>query len=147
MVKFHEALSERTVYLRYFGLSSTRRRVAHERLSRICFVDYDRQMVLVAEDENAATKARQIIAVGRLSKLHVRNEAEFALVVRDDYQGQRLGEELLRRLTDIGRKEKLSRISALILRENNAMQAIAKKLGYQITSHPDPTLVAAGLDL
>ena len=147
MVKFHEALSERTVYLRYFGLSSTRHRVAHERLSRICFVDYDRQIVLVAENEDPGTKLRQIIAVGRLSKLHVRNEAEFAIVVRDDCQGQGLGEELLRRLTEIGRKEKLSRISALMLRENNAMQAVAKKLGYQITSHPDPSLVTASLDL
>jgi acetyltransferase len=37
MVKFHRALSERSVYMRYFHLISLDYRVAHERLTRICF--------------------------------------------------------------------------------------------------------------
>src|SRR6202158_656829 len=49
MVKFHETLSDRSVYLRYFGSLSLKRRVAHERLIRICFGDYDRELALVAE--------------------------------------------------------------------------------------------------
>ena len=49
MVKFHETLSERSVYLRYFHLMNLSQRIAHERLTRICFIDYDREMALVAE--------------------------------------------------------------------------------------------------
>ncbi len=49
MVKFHATLSERSVYLRYFHLMNLPQRVAHERLTRICFIDYDREMALVAE--------------------------------------------------------------------------------------------------
>ena len=49
MVKFHETLSDRTVYLRYFNSMSLDRRTAHERLLRICHGDYDREMVIVAE--------------------------------------------------------------------------------------------------
>src|SRR6059036_1547447 len=49
MVKFHETLSDRTVYLRYFSSLSLAARTAHERLVRICFSDYEREMVLVAE--------------------------------------------------------------------------------------------------
>jgi acetyltransferase len=48
-VKFHETLSDRTVYLRYFNFMSLDRRTAHERLLRICHGDYDREMVIVAE--------------------------------------------------------------------------------------------------
>jgi hypothetical protein len=44
MSKFHETLSDGSVYMRYFSLLSLSSRVAHERLVRICFVDYDRVM-------------------------------------------------------------------------------------------------------
>ena len=66
MVKFHEALSERTVYQRYLQMLHLSQRIAHERLTRICFIDYARQMALVAEREVPGTGEKQIIAVGRL---------------------------------------------------------------------------------
>src|SRR5208283_1130707 len=91
MVKFHETLSDRTVYLRYFATLSLSRRVAHERLLRICFGDYDREMALVAERADPATGERQIIAVGRINKLHGKNEAEVAVLVADQYQNLGLG--------------------------------------------------------
>ena len=52
MVRFHETLSERSVYLRYFHLMNLEQRTTHERLTRICFIDYDREMALVAERRN-----------------------------------------------------------------------------------------------
>src|SRR5581483_5821326 len=69
MIKFHQALSERTVYLRYFQPLKLSQRTAHERLTRICFTDYDREMPLVVERKKADGD-REILAVGRLSKLH-----------------------------------------------------------------------------
>ena len=49
MVDFHKELSERSVYLRYFQPLKFSQRTAHERLTRICFIDYNREMALVAE--------------------------------------------------------------------------------------------------
>src|SRR5205823_1816906 len=49
MVKFHQGLSERSVRLRYFAPLKLGQRVAHERLTRVCFNDYDRELALVAE--------------------------------------------------------------------------------------------------
>jgi acetyltransferase len=112
MVKFHETLSDRSVYLRYFCSLSLSRRVAHERLLRICFGDYDREMALVAERTDPGTGERRIIAVGRMNKLHAGNEAEVAVLVSDQYQKLGLGNELLRRVIQIARDEKLSRVSA-----------------------------------
>ena len=91
MVKFHETLSDRSVYLRYFCSLSLSRRVAHERLLRICFGDYDREMALVAERTDPATGERRIMAVGRMNKLHGKNEAEVAVLVSDQYQKLGLG--------------------------------------------------------
>ena len=101
MVKFHETLSERSVYLRYFHLMKLSQRTAHERLTRICFIDYDREMALVAEREWEAAE-REVLAVGRLSKLHGRNEAELAAVAIDEAQHKGLGTELYRSADSVG---------------------------------------------
>ncbi len=145
MVKFHKTLSEQSIYLRYFHLMKLSHRVAHERLLRRCFIDYDRDMVLVVERQDAETDNQEILAVGRLSKLHGFNEAEFAMVVSDPYQHQGLGTELLRQLVQIGRDEGLARIGADILPENRAMQRICEKVGFHLERSVD--LIKADLDL
>ena len=108
MVKFHETLSERSVYLRYFHLMNLEQRIAHERLTRICFIDYDREMALVAERRNPETGESEILGVGRMMKIHGTNEAEVAVLVSDQWQGRGLGKELLARLLIVGADEKLS---------------------------------------
>ena len=68
MVKFHETLSERSVYLRYFCSLSLSTRVEHERLVRICFGAYDRGMALVADYKDPRTGEHQVLGVGRLQR-------------------------------------------------------------------------------
>lgn len=131
-VKFHQTLSEETVYLRYAHLVKLSQRTAHERLSRLCFIDYDREMALVTEYVNPETGQAQIIGIGRLSKLHGTSEAEFSMLVSDRFQRQGLGTELLRRLVQIARDENLDRITADILSNNMAMQRISEKLGFRL---------------
>jgi len=72
----------------------------------------------VAEYHHPQTATREILAVGRLSKLHGTNEAEFAMLVGDRHQHQGLGTELLSRLLQVGRDEHFDRITAEILAEN-----------------------------
>src|SRR5262249_11574998 len=120
LVAFHGTLSDRTVSLRYFHPMKLSTRVAHERLTRICFIDYDREMALVAEATRPDTSDREILGVGRLSKIRGTDEAEFALVISDRFQRQGLGEAILSRLLQIGRDEKIVRIFGLILPENVA---------------------------
>jgi acetyltransferase len=147
MVKFHETLSDHSVYLRYFCTLSLSRRVAHERLLRICFGDYDREMALVAERTDPGTGERRIIAVGRLNKLHGRNEAEVAVLVSDQYQKLGLGNELLRRVLQFARDERLSQVSAEMLPDNIGMQIIMKRFGFRIRTGEDPSSLQAYLDL
>jgi len=132
MVKFHEGLSEQSVYLRYFHALGLTQRIAHERLTRICFIDYDRQMALVAERTAPDTGAREILAVGRLSKTPAENEAEIALLVSDRYQRLGIGSEMLRRLIEVGRAEKLARIKAEILPENHVTQKVLSRQGFKL---------------
>jgi acetyltransferase len=147
MVKLHETLSERTVYFRWLHMLGLSQRIAHERLIGICFIDYDREMALVAEYRNPQTEQDQIIGVGRLIKTRGTNEAEFALLITDRFQGKRLGTELLRRLIQVGRDEKLQRVIGDILAENLEMQTICKKLGFRLWYSLEDQAMKAELDL
>jgi len=147
MVKFHETLSDRSVYLRYFCTLSLSRRVAHERLLRICFGDYDREMALVVERTDPGTGERRILAVGRMNKLHVRNEAEVAVLVSDQYQRLGLGNELLRRVIQVARDEKLSQVSMEMLSDNIAMQILGRRFGFRVRAGEDLTSIQVYLNL
>ena len=146
VAKFHETLSDRSVYQRYLHMLKLSQRVAHERLTRICFIDYDREMALVAEAKDASGEPR-IIAVGRLKKTHGANEAEFALIISDEFQGRGLGAELLRRLLEVAKDEKMNRVTADILPDNFVMQRICEKAGFELKRSADDPVVKAALEL
>ena len=147
MIKFHEGLSDESVYLRYFQRVKLSARTAHQRLSRVCFLDYDREMALLAELHELQTGARKIIAVATLSKFPTKSEGDVAVLVSDDYHGQGLGKELVRRLVDFAREEGLRRVVASTMLENVGMCAIFKKLGFQLSTDFEEQLVNATLML
>jgi len=148
MAEFHSTLSDRTVYLRYFASLSLSARISHERLLRICFGDYEREMVLITEYYDPHKEKNVIIGVGRLSKLRGGDdEAEVAVLISDQYQRKGLGLELLQRVIDVARDEKLSRVSSEMLRDNLGMQVISKKLGFQLSLRMDSPSIKAILDL
>ena len=139
MRKFHELLSDETVYLRYFHMAKLDTRIAHERLVRKCFIDYDREMALVAELGSADSKVPVIVGVGRLSRRPLSEEAELAVVVADRYQHQGLGGELVARLVKIARTEGLKRIVAEFHSENSAIRHMAVHGGATVERTSDPS--------
>lgn len=138
MAKFHEMLSDETVYLRYFHMAKLDTRVAHERLLRKCFIDYDREMALVAELSSTDSEVPLIVGVGRLSRRPLSQEAELAVVVADRYQHQGLGGELIGRLVKIARAEGLKRIVAEFHSENSAIRHLAVHGGASVEPTSDP---------
>ncbi len=132
MVRLHETLSEQSVYYRYFTAVSLEQRTRHARLARLCFIDYDREVALVAVHDNPRTGRSEILGVGRLCKAHGRNEAEFALVVSDSWQRRGLGTLLMGRLVEIGRAEGLTRLTGTILGENHAMRRVCERAGFRL---------------
>jgi acetyltransferase len=147
MVKFHETLSERSVYFRYLHMLGLSQRTAHDRLTRICFNDYDREIALVADYENPVSGQHEILGVGRLTRIPGRNEAEFAILVSDQWQRRGLGIELTDRLKQIARDEKIQRVVGDIHPENQAMQAICRKLGFNLNYSIEDQIVKVQLDL
>jgi len=148
MVKFHEALSEESVYMRYFHMMNLDQRTAHDRLTRICFIDYDREMALVAEHTDPDTGEREILGVSRMSRRGaVPDEAEFSVLVSDRFQRRGVGTLLVGRILEVSRAEDLRRITAEILFDNRPMQSISKKLGFHLRRDTEEMVVKADLDL
>jgi len=136
MVKFHQSLSEESVHFRYFGSLSVEKRIAHERLIRTCFNDYDREIALVAELKKPEAPP-EILGVGRLVRTHELDEAEFAILIADAWQGKGLGSALLKRLVETGRAEKFRRITGLILGENRTMLEVCRNTGFNLQWQSD----------
>jgi acetyltransferase len=148
MVRFHELLSEESVYLRLFHMAQLSMRVAHERLIRKCFIDYDREMALVTElitDPHTRSACRlSRVSSSRVSSLE---EAEIGVIVADKFQHQGLGAELIKKLVDIARTENIKRIVADFHSENSAVRHLAKHGGATVTRTSDATCFRIQLDL
>lgn len=144
IIAFHQQVSDQSVYLRYFHAMKYSARVAHERLTRICFNDYDREIALVAEIRDPSPA---ILGVCRLTRKHGIPEAEFAMLVADPHQRQGIGTELLTRLVEVACWEGIQRLTGEILSENEAMRRLCKRIGFQLEPAGEPGILHASLAL
>jgi acetyltransferase len=147
VAEFHERLSDRSVRFRYFHAFQLGARVTHERLRQRCFIDYDRELALVAEPAVPDPDQPQILAIGRLRRLHRSGDAEFAIVVADGFQRQGLGRKLLTSLIDAAQAEGVTRLMAEMLRDNTAIQSLCRQFGFSLTSDPWDNVIRATLPL
>jgi acetyltransferase len=141
IVAFHKELSENSVRQRYFEFMSLDERVAHERLIRICFTDYDREWTTVAEVEKS--ERAEIIGVARLYRVPGTAYARFAMIIKDNYHNLGLGTQLLQHLIMIAKQEKVEMVDARILSENAGMIKICERLGFEISPDKDPYVTRA----
>ena len=126
LARFHATLSEASVYKRYFLLLPFEFRTRHERLMRLCCIDYDRHMALIAE----RSSQREIVGVGRLIQSAWRNEAEIAVIVCDAFQHKGIGRALVRRLIQFACDKKIQLLTASVLVENVAMRKLLEGEGF-----------------
>lgn len=122
--------------------------ITREYIERLVTVDYSRDMALAA---TAMLDEETLIGVAR----YVRDAAgkgggdaaEFAIVVADAWQGRGIGGRMLGRLIEVARRRGLKRLYGDILAVNRPMLELARKLGFKLGRHEDPTLTRASLDL
>jgi acetyltransferase len=141
MVDFHHQLSETSVYMRFFLPLKLDFRVSHERLFTKCFIDYDREIGLVAEylDEEGA---RRIAGIARLIRKHSDNSAEVAFLVADKFQNRGLGTHMLERTIQIARREGISILEGATLSDNYNMKEMFIKAGFHFAPPEDGVATA-----
>jgi len=147
LVRFHSTLSDQSVYRRYFSFMSLESRIRHERLTRMCFIDYDRQMALIAERSSSDSCAGEIVGVGRLMKVPEKDQAEIAVLVSDAFQNRGIGSALLKRLIEFARGEKVQLLVASFLSENLPIERLFRSHGFIFSDGMDPETRHAQLRL
>ncbi len=130
LVQFHKDLSDKSIRQRYFEFVSFDARTAHERLLRICFSDFNREIALVAEVETEGCKT--IGGVIRLIKAPGLNRWDLKLIISDRFQGKGMGKLLMKQILYVARQEKIEEIMAYVLEENNGMIALLQANGFDL---------------
>jgi len=126
LVGLFESLSQRSVYLRFF---SPMKRLPHSMLALFTQIDYDRHIALVALSESKSKE--EMLGVARIIYERNLKEAEFSVVVGDQWQGKGIGAALLQRCLKIAGEQGLERVSGVVLAENTQMLALGKKMGFK----------------
>jgi acetyltransferase len=106
------------------------KRTTHKMATRYCFIDYDREMAIVAEVEEEGEK--KLIGVGRLVMEHDGQTAEYAVLVIDKWQGKKLGTMLTEYCIEIGKAHGLKRVTAVTTPENARMIEVFRRLGFRL---------------
>ncbi len=131
VVSFHAGLSEETVKARYGKVRSLTERTAHERLTRICYVDYDRQFALVAEVQ---TPDGPVIAgIARVSRIAASEDRHLTLVVADAWQRHGIGAKLVQSAIAVARGEQVANLVAEVAPGNVPMRELLVSEGFSIT--------------
>lgn len=124
------ALSEETLRTRFFGSPQIDRNF----LIRFCNIDYDREIAIHALVER---NGKTIIIGGfRLISEAEPDVAQFAILVRDDYQDKGLGRQLMEVMLDVAKDKKLKEVYGLVLTDNLKMLALCRAIGF--TSRLEP---------
>ena len=106
----------------------------HEMRTRYCNIDYDREIGIVAEIMDKGGK-RHILGVSRIIMTPGQNdEAEYALIVSDEWQRKGLGSEFLDYTIEIARDKGLKKLTGVVLKDNVPMITLCKEKGFKVES-------------
>ena len=138
MRSFVQRLSAETGFQRLMSP----RKPTEEELRRWTFVDGVREVALVATvREDTGERLAGVVRYVR-EDANANAEAEFAMVLADDWQRRGLGKELLRRLIACARQQGVMRLVGMTLSTNLAMRSLAKRLGFRSRRSPESATLA-----
>ena len=123
------------------------RRLSAEEIRRFTDIDDQREMALIATTP-VDGRERQIGVARYVKDESVPGEAEFAIVLADDWQGRGLGRKLLASLLAAAHADGVQRAVATTLSSNDAMLALARRLGFTLAPNPAaPSITNLTLEL
>jgi acyl-CoA hydrolase/RimJ/RimL family protein N-acetyltransferase len=126
--EFFYAFSDESLYRRFMSMLKS---MPHERLQTFAVIDYTQDMVILAINKKGEDK-EEVIGIGQYSVDDVTHTADIAFAVRDNYQGQGIGTELLNYLTVLAKKQGLLGFTADVLFDNISMLRVFDKMGFDI---------------
>ncbi|HNW99807.1 MAG TPA: bifunctional acetate--CoA ligase family protein/GNAT family N-acetyltransferase [Candidatus Cloacimonadota bacterium] len=103
---------------------------SHEVAVRYCFIDYDREIAIVAETMIEGQK--KLIGVGRIVADPDHETVEYAVLVPEAWQNKKLGSLLTDFCLEISAKWHLKKVVAQTSTDNHRMISVFKKHGFKV---------------
>ncbi len=142
---WHELLASCSTQSIWFRFSYLFKQTTHEMASRYCFIDYDREIGIVAEVEEEGE--RKLIGVGRLVADMNHEAAEYAVIVVDRWHGHGLGGLLTDYCLEVAKRWGVKRVVAETSKDNARMLATFRKRGFEINDSQEEDVVLVGKDV
>jgi acyl-CoA hydrolase/GNAT superfamily N-acetyltransferase len=119
---FIYSLSDKSLYMRFL---TTRAEIPHREPQKLVVIDYTAQMAILAVLEHEGNE--EIIGVARYAVEDDVHRASLAIAVRDDFQKQGIGTELLDYITYIAKKQGLLGFTGEALGDNRPVIRMLKR--------------------
>lgn len=127
LIEMAEQCTPNDIRLRFFHPVKI---FSHDLVSRVCQIDYDHEMALIATELGAPYGAGPIYGIVRLVSEPAGDRAEFAILVRSDMKGHGLGYCLLSEILAYSRRRGIRQVYGEIMQENTTMLQMAHELGF-----------------
>lgn len=141
---FLSRCSPEDMRLRFFHLV---RSLPHSEMARLTQIDYDREMAFIATAMKEDGSGPETLGVVRTVADLSNDKAEYAILVRSDLKGQRLGWKLMDKIIGYCRTRGTKKIIGLVLRDNGPMLDLIRALGFRSHRVPDDDVMEVELDL
>ncbi len=135
---FYNTLSPESIRMRYFY---SRGVPTHQELATWTQIDYDREMAFIISASKQEGRGTETLGVVRAVTDADNIRSEFSIVIRDDLQGEGLGEMLMQKVIDYCRDRGTLQIIGSTLPTNKGMQGLAKKLGFKNSFNAEEEVV------
>ena len=133
---FLYSVSDDSLYRRFI---SSRKDMPHERVQRYVVIDYTKEITLLAVSQKEDREV--LLGIGQYSLNEGTHTAEVAFLVRDQYQNQGIGTELISYLTFLAKRQGLLGFTAEVLMGNTAMLHVFEKMGFDMEKRRDEGVV------
>ncbi len=130
------ACSQESIWFRFSYLF---KQTTHEMAARYCFLDYDREIGIVAEADDEGT--RKLLGVGRLVADVNHEAAEYAVLVADRWQGRGLGGLLTDYCLEVADRWGVQSVVAETAKSNARALATLQSRGFEPSDERDEEVV------
>ncbi|CCQ73434.1 bifunctional acetate--CoA ligase family protein/GNAT family N-acetyltransferase [Magnetospira sp. QH-2] len=126
--EFISKLSPEDIRFRFFGQVDS---LPHSQMARLTQIDYDREMAFIASCNKESGHGHETLGVVRTVTDPNNERAEFAIVVRSDLKGQKLGWKLLDKMINYCRARGTREIVGQVMLQNKRMLELTERMGFK----------------